>query len=76
MNEDEKIVLDAEITDVISQRAFRARLRNGHALVAFVAGAGGRGSAWAAGDRVRVELSPFDLSKGRIVGPASGDREP
>ncbi len=73
MSEDEKIVLDAKVTDVLSERAFRAQLRNGHGLVAFVAGAEGRQVAWAVNDRVLVELSPFDMSKGRILGPASGD---
>lgn len=74
MNENERILLDAEITSVISERAFRARLRNGHSLVAFVAGPPDQRRTWAPGDRVQVELSPFDMSKGRICGPAAGEK--
>jgi translation initiation factor IF-1 len=62
------IVLDAELTRVVSNRAFGARLSNGHELVAFA----GRDSPPARdlagpGDRVRVRLSPFDMSQGEIV---------
>lgn len=74
MNENERILLDAEIIAVISERAFRARLRNGHLLVAFVAGPPDQRRSWSPGDRVRVELSPYDMSKGRICGPAAGEK--
>jgi translation initiation factor IF-1 len=70
----EKFVLDARVVDVLSARAFRAELRNGHRLVAFVsaseaetAGRIARGSA------VDVECSPFDLSKARVVRVRNGD---
>jgi len=66
MADDEKFVVDAGVVAVISIRAFRACLRNGHELVAF------RGASetapLGAGDRARVEMSPFAMSKGRIVG--------
>lgn len=73
MSDPEKILLDAEIISVISEKAFWARLRNGHRLVAFYVGAPPVGGG-AAGDWVRVELSPFDMSKGRIAGRAAGER--
>ncbi len=74
MNKDEKIVLDAVIEDVINNKAFHARLRNGHRLVAFMRGAPVT-PAWAPGDRVDVELSPFDFSKGLVRGRASKEAE-
>lgn len=58
-------VLDAEVVDVISYKAFRARLRNGHEFVAFFACAADV-RPLAVGDRITVEMSPCDMSKGRI----------
>lgn len=68
----ERFVLDAVVNDVISNRAFRAVLENGHELVAFVPAAESAG-AYAPGSRVRVEMSPCDMSKGAILGPSSED---
>lgn len=68
MREDELIVLDALLTDVLNTRAFRAQLGNGHGIVAYLRGGGrGREPAWQPGDRVRVRMSPFDMSVGEIV---------
>ena len=62
----ERFLLDATILGVITNRAFRAGLANGHEFVAF-RGASETDVALGAGDRVRVEMSPCDMSKGRIV---------
>lgn len=70
MAESERIVLDAELRRVISKKAFRAQLPNGHAIVAFRPGAPNDGDVdadWQRGRRVRVAMSPFDMSKGRIL---------
>ena len=64
--EGERFLLDATIVGVISDRAFRASLANGHEFVAF-RGATEAAAGLAAGDRVRVEMSPCDMSKGRII---------
>ena len=65
MADEEKFVVDAGVVAVINIKAFRACLRNGHEFVAF------RGASetapLGAGDRVKVEMSPFDMSKWRIV---------
>ncbi|MCS7090539.1 MAG: translation initiation factor IF-1 [Verrucomicrobiota bacterium] len=46
---------------------YRARLPNGHELVAFVRGrARLRAPQWQPGDRLRVTVSAYDLSCGRI----------
>jgi len=74
MTADERIVLDAVIEAVINAKAFHARLRNGHRFVAFVRGAPAA-PAYGPGDRVRVELSPYDLSKGQVMGRISGENE-
>jgi translation initiation factor IF-1 len=62
------IVVDGLVLEVLSDRTVRLELANGHRLLGFFAGkkrpvAG----ALAPGNKVRLELSPFDLSKGRII---------
>ena len=70
MSENEIIVLDAELVSMLEPRAFRARLGNGHELTAFLR----RGNSpmeetplHTPGERVRVRMSPFDMSRGEIV---------
>jgi translation initiation factor IF-1 len=47
---------------------FKVRLDNGHELIAYTAGRLKRYRIrMLLGDRVRVELSPYDLDRGRIV---------
>ena len=62
-------MLDAEVLGVIDTRAFRARLGNGHEFTAFVPREKAPADGWVClpGARVRVALSPFDLSRGEIV---------
>ncbi|OQW97894.1 MAG: hypothetical protein BWK77_00650 [Verrucomicrobia bacterium A1] len=64
-------MLDAEVGDVIGCKALRARLRNGHEFVAFFA-AGAEARTPMPGDRITVEMSPCDMSKGRICGRNEG----
>ncbi len=67
MDKKETILLDACLVSVIDNNAFGAELRNGHRFVAFL----GRGNIGRAvpkiGDETRVEMSPYDMSKGRLV---------
>jgi len=62
----ENIVLDARLHNVIGNAAFKATLANGHEFVAF-ARDGELLRKLRAGDSVKVELSPCDMSKGCIV---------
>ena len=64
----ENFALDATLKAVLNSTAFRAALDNGHEFTAFV----GRGEAQFAaglqpGVRVRVEMSPYDMSRGRLL---------
>ncbi len=72
---EERFVLDAWVKDVINQRAFRAELSNGHRFVAFRAGrpSSEPSSEPVPGLRIRVEFSPCDMSKARIVEMAEGE---
>lgn len=69
--EEELIFLDAVLVSMISDRAFRAELSNGHVFVAWWRGSPGSDNIpWRVGDRARVRLSPYDLSVGELVGKA------
>jgi translation initiation factor IF-1 len=65
----EIIQLDACVESVISTTAFRARLANGHGFVAYYqpAAAVGRRVELRPGQRIRVAMSPYDMSAGRVV---------
>jgi translation initiation factor IF-1 len=69
MNEEEKILLDAEVLRVIEPGVYRAVLANGHGFTAFVPGhhSAACGGEVGPGARVRVQMSPFDFSRGAIV---------
>ncbi len=62
------IEVEGVIAEVLSNKMYRVELANGHRLLAYVAGKArlsfGR---LAAGDKVRLEMSPYDLAVGRIV---------
>jgi translation initiation factor IF-1 len=65
---EEKVVLDAEVTEALPNLLFRVELDNGHEVLAHLAGRMRRNRIRVnPGDRVRVELSTYDLNRGRIV---------
>ncbi|RDI76082.1 infA: translation initiation factor IF-1 [Gaiella occulta] len=65
---EEKIEMEGEITESLRNRMFRLRLDNGHEMIGYTAGRMKRYRIrMLPGDRVRVELSPYDLDRGRIV---------
>jgi translation initiation factor IF-1 len=54
--------------EVLPNQTFRVELANGHRLLAYVAGKARLSfPRLAPGDRVRLEMSPYDLSEGRII---------
>ena len=62
------IEVEGAVVEVLPNRMYRVELQNGYRLLAFVAGkAKLRFAALALGDKVRLELSPYDLSVGRII---------
>ncbi|GIX50008.1 MAG: hypothetical protein KatS3mg132_202 [Limisphaera sp.] len=59
--------VDAEVKEMLAPGVYRARLPNGHELVAFVRGrARLRAPAWRPGDHIRVTVTAYDLSSGCI----------
>jgi translation initiation factor IF-1 len=65
---EEAIQLQGTVTDVLPSAMFRVNLENGHKLLATTAGKMRRFRIRIlAGDRVTVEMSPYDLTRGRIT---------
>ncbi|MDB5796393.1 MAG: translation initiation factor [Paucimonas sp.] len=68
MAKEELLEMGGTVTEVLPDSRFRVSLENGHELVAYTAGRMRRHNIRIlAGDRVSLELSPYDLSKARIT---------
>ena len=62
------IEVEGIIAEVLSNKMYRVELANGHRVLAYAAGKARLSFArLAAGDRVWLEMSPYDLSAGRII---------
>jgi translation initiation factor IF-1 len=61
------IQVEGRVVEALPKRLFWVELANGHRLLAHVSRRVAR--AFAAGDVVRVDVSPYDLSKGCITQP-------
>ena len=68
MAKEEAIELEGVITEVLPSTSFRVALDNGHSVLATLGGKMRRFRIRVlTGDRVKVEVSPYDLSRGRIT---------
>lgn len=68
MAKEELLEMQGVVTDVMPDSRFLVTLENGHTLIAYTAGKMRKHHIRIlAGDRVSLELSPYDLSKGRIT---------
>ncbi len=66
--QEEKIEVEGTVIEALPATQFRVELDNGHAVLAYLSGKMRRYYIRILlGDRVRVELSPYDLSRGRIT---------
>ena len=62
------IELDGTITQALSNAMFRVELENGHVVVAHISGKMRKFYIkLLPGDKVKMEMSPYDLTKGRIT---------
>ena len=69
----EAFLVTGRVIEVRPNRTFWVELPNGHRLTAFVAGrAKERFGSLAVGDPVKLQLTPYDLSTGRIVVESGG----
>ena len=68
MAKEELIEVNGVVEEVLPDSRFRVKLENGHQLVAYTGGKMRKHHIRIlAGDKVALELSPYDLSKGRIT---------
>jgi translation initiation factor IF-1 len=68
MSGEAKIEMDGEVKEALGGGMFRVQLDNGHELIAYTAGKMRRYRIrMAPGDRISVQVSPYDLTRGRIV---------
>jgi translation initiation factor IF-1 len=66
--QEEKLVLEGKVTEALPNTSFRVKLDNGYEVLAYLSGKMRKYYIRVLlGDRVRVELSPYDLTRGRIV---------
>ncbi len=67
-NNKEMIRVEGEVIEALPSTTFRVRLDNGHEVLAHISGRMRvHYIRLLPGDRVTLEMSPYDLSKGRIV---------
>jgi translation initiation factor IF-1 len=65
---EEAIEVEGEVIEALPNTMFRVELENGHTVLAHMAGRMRRFRIRInPGDRVKVELSPYDLTRGRIT---------
>jgi translation initiation factor IF-1 len=65
---EETIVLEGKIVDTLPNAMFRVELENGHNVLAYLSGKMRKYYIRVLlGDRVKVEMSPYDLTRGRIT---------
>lgn len=68
MAKEEQLLIEGEVIETLPDARFKVRLENGHMLIAYVGGRMRKNNITVlTGDRVRVEVSPYDISKGRII---------
>ncbi|REJ72747.1 MAG: translation initiation factor IF-1 [Planctomycetota bacterium] len=68
MAKEEAIPMEGKVTEALANTQFRVELDNGHEVLAHVAGKMRKHFIRIVpGDRVKVEVSPYDLSRGRIT---------
>ena len=68
MSKEDFITLDGEVVENLSNARFKVKLENGFEVIAHVSGRMRQNSIRILqGDKVVVEITPYDLTKGRIV---------
>jgi len=68
MAKDDVIVFSGVVADKLPNTMFRVKLENGHEILATVCGKMRKNRIWVnVGEKVQVEMTPYDLDKGRIT---------
>lgn len=68
MAKEESLEFEGEVVDTLPNTTFRVKLENGHVITAHISGKMRKNYIKIlTGDKVKVEMTPYDLSKGRIT---------
>ena len=68
MGKEEKIEVEGTVVEALPNTTFRVELDNGHTVLAYLSGKMRKFYIRVLlGDKVKVELSPYDLTRGRLV---------
>lgn len=68
MTKQERLEVEGTVITVLPNTMFRVELANGHKILAYISGKMRKHYIKVLpGDRVLVELSPYDLSRGRVT---------
>ncbi len=67
MAKEDLIEFDGKVTEVLPSSMFRVELENGHVVLCHISGKMRKNHIKVLlGDKVKVEMTPYDLTKGRI----------
>ena len=68
MSKDDSIEMEGSVLETLPNTMFRVKLENGHVVTAHISGRMRKNYIRIlTGDKVKVEMTPYDLSKGRIT---------
>lgn len=68
MAKEELIEFEGSVTEVLPNAMFRVKLENGHEIIGHTSGRMRKNRIRVLlGDKVTVEMTPYDLSKGRVI---------
>ena len=68
MAKEELIEMQGVVTEILPDARYRVKLDNGHTLIAYTGGKMRKHKIRIlAGDKITIEMSPYDMDKGRII---------
>lgn len=68
MSKEDQIEMEGKVIETLPNTTFRVQLDNGHTIIAHISGKMRKHYIRIlTGDRVKVEMTPYDLTKGRIT---------
>jgi translation initiation factor IF-1 len=77
MAKEELLEFEGIVTDVLPEARYRVKLSNDHEIIAYTAGRMKKNRIRTlVGDRVTVEVTPYDLNKGRLIFRHKDSAEP
>lgn len=78
MGKEGQVIMEGKVIETLPNAMFRVQLDNGHIIIAYISGRMRKNYIRIlTGDKVKVEITPYDLTKGRIIfrGKESGNSE-